>query len=64
MDSVKMECMCLECGISHYLSLGDLVMENVEGMEKQLITNLACSQCGGALILVGKAGDQPCYRTG
>ena len=64
MDCVKMECMCLECGISHYLPLTDLVMENVEGMERQLITNLTCTECGGPLMLVGKAGDHPYYRVG
>ncbi|HDL90260.1 MAG TPA: hypothetical protein ENG14_05095 [Thermodesulforhabdus norvegica] len=60
----RMECMCLECGISHYIPISDLTIENVPDFEYPLVTNISCSECGGGLFVVGKEGEQPRYLTG
>ncbi len=60
----QMECMCAQCGISHYLETGTFSMEVVRDFEYPLVTNLWCSQCGGMLFVVGKAGAQPHYVIG
>jgi len=61
---LRMECMCLQCGISHYIPLDDISMEVTAGFEYPLVTNIFCSQCGGTLFVVGKEGEQPRYVTG
>jgi hypothetical protein len=57
-----MECMCLECGVSNYVGLASITLEAVEGSDMKVIKQVFCLECGGPLILVGKAGDQPRYR--
>lgn len=59
----EMECMCLECGISVLLSLETIALGDfVEGQRRQ-VDNIFCTECGGPLVLVGKAGDEAYYRT-
>ena len=58
---MEMECMCLECGISHYLDTGFLKLEPLEDSQYKAVANQECDQCGGTLIVIGKAGDQPNY---
>lgn len=55
------ECMCLECGISHHLDRDSLVLDD-RGGGVSVVTNLYCQECDGLLRLIGKAGDEPCYR--
>jgi hypothetical protein len=62
--SEEMECMCLECGMSNFLRQSDISMEDPTNSEsKPLGSLLVCANCGGQLSLVGKAGDEPFYRT-
>ena len=60
--SEKMECMCMDCNISHYIDLGNISLEDVADNEKRLVDNLFCSECCGKLFLNCKAGDEPTYR--
>lgn len=62
--SQEMECMCQECGASSYLLQGDIVMQDPYAPNSKLLDSLlVCQICGGQLVLVGKAGDEPFYRT-
>lgn len=58
-----MECMCLECGISHYIKIGELTLETHINFEYPVVLNILCTQCGGILFVVGKEGEQPRYVT-
>jgi DNA-directed RNA polymerase subunit RPC12/RpoP len=59
----EMECMCLECGASNYLSKGDILMEDPASSDSKILDRLlVCQICGGQLSLMGKAGDEPFYR--
>lgn len=59
----EMECMCQECGISLYLPAEVISLEDPAGGDLKLLTGLhVCSECGGRLALIGKAGDEPRYR--
>jgi DNA-directed RNA polymerase subunit RPC12/RpoP len=61
--SVQMECMCLECGISAFYDLGALAMDDYsEGNFKAVKDTTVCTECGGRLVVIGKAGDEPNYR--
>ncbi len=60
----RMECMCAECGISHYILISDLTIENTPDFDYPLVVNITCSQCGGTLFVIGKEGEQPNYLTG
>jgi len=60
----EMECMCLECGISQYIDLGIITLEDGGPEGRKLIRNHACISCGGPLALIGRAGDEPYYRLG
>ncbi len=63
--SDEMECMCLECGISSHFPAIDLSFDDFPGFAgKRFVTNLSCPQCGGALFVVGRVGEEPLYRTG
>jgi hypothetical protein len=57
-----MECMCLECGVSTYLDLSGVSVEDDVGSGHKFVLNSFCPECGGALLVVGKAGDEPFYR--
>jgi hypothetical protein len=59
----KMECLCLECGISNYLPLEELISEDFEPSEVEILAHRFCSNCGGPLLVRGKAGDEPYYST-
>jgi hypothetical protein len=60
--SNDIECMCLECGVSIHMPEDLIVMDPSDPTSKLLDSILVCEQCGGALRLVGKAGDEPHYR--
>jgi len=60
--SNEMECMCLECGVSIHMPEDLIAMDPSDSDSKLLDSLLVCEQCGGALRLVGKAGDELFYR--
>lgn len=61
--SQEMECMCQQCGMSSHIAEGDIVLEDPANVELKLLSKLlVCQNCGGQLVLVGKAGDEPHYR--
>jgi DNA-directed RNA polymerase subunit RPC12/RpoP len=58
----EIECMCMECGISNCLPEDDIALEDPSAVDSKIIDSLlVCEQCGGRLMLVGKAGDEPFY---
>ncbi len=57
-----MECMCLQCGISNHLDVEGLVFDRDPESDLVLIRHPFCTQCGGTLALIGRAGDEPRYR--
>lgn len=57
------ECMCTECGISVYIQPAGITSGDMENARGGLMENTFCPRCGGALILVGRAGEEPFYRT-
>ncbi len=59
--SGDLECMCLQCGISHYLAADLLVLEAIDGDHRKGVANHVCTECGGALYVLGRAGDAPFY---
>jgi hypothetical protein len=58
----EMECMCLQCGISLYLDVLSVALEDPGTSQLKLLRNIFCSECGGHLMLIGKAADEPHYR--
>ncbi len=60
----EMECMCLQCGISLHIGFDLLSLEDIADSKLKLVSNSYCVECGGALVLVGKAGDEANYRFG
>lgn len=61
--SHEMECMCQQCGMSSHIAKSEIVLEDPADIESKLLNNLlGCQNCGGQLLLVGKAGDEPHYR--
>ena len=61
--SQEMECLCLQCGMSSHIPEGDIALEDPSDVESKLLSSLfTCQNCGGRLVLVGKAGDEPHYR--
>jgi hypothetical protein len=58
----EMECMCLQCGISLYLDALSVSLEDSGTSETKLLRNTFCSECGGPLMLIGKAANEPHYR--
>ncbi len=59
-----MECMCQQCGISTDLPSNQIALEDPANTEVRLLSDLCvCPDCAGRLFLVGKAGDEPSYRT-
>ena len=60
----QMECMCQHCGISIHLPAELISLEDPANTEMKLLSSInVCESCGGQLALVGKAGDEPHYRT-
>ena len=60
--SGQVECMCLQCGVSLHVDRGDLVcLEINPETGRTVVDNLFCTACGGMLLLVGTAGEEPCY---
>jgi hypothetical protein len=60
----RMECLCLECGISNYMELEGVSPDSLQPSETRVLANIFCEACGGALFIRGRAGDEPCYPVG
>ncbi len=60
--SVQMECMCMDCGISTFIDLGALTMDDISEGSFKGVKDTLCTECGGRLVVIGKAGDEPNYR--
>ncbi len=58
----QMECMCLECGISLYLSRDLIAVDEISTSGRALVKQTFCSECGGVLMVIGRAGDEPRSR--
>jgi hypothetical protein len=58
----QMECMCLHCGISLYLSGEMISFEEGDGKKTKLLRDVFCTECNGPLIVIGKAGAELHYR--
>jgi hypothetical protein len=50
MDSTKIECMCIGCGITHQLVQEEITLESIDDGEFKVVTNCSCTVCGEALI--------------
>lgn len=60
----EMECMCQYWGIAIYLPPNRISLEDPANAEARLLSDLClCTECGGRLFLVGKAGDEPHHHT-
>jgi len=61
--SNKIECMCLECGVSIFLLKNDISMDDPSDADSKLLDSfLVCDNCGGRLSMIGKTGDGLHYR--
>jgi hypothetical protein len=60
--SEQIECMCLHCGISLYLSGETISLEESDGAKTKVLRDVFCTECSGPLIVIGKAGVEPHYR--
>ena len=60
--SVQMECMCLECGVSIFMDSGRITIEGPTDAGHHMLKDAFCTECGGLMVLIGKAGDEPHYR--
>jgi hypothetical protein len=58
----QMECMCLNCGVSLYLSAEKIILEEIDDTSTRLLKGAFCTECGGQLILIGEAGAEPHYK--
>jgi len=53
--SDKIECMCLECGVSMFLPKNDISMDDPSDADSKLLDSfLVCENCGGRLSMIGK----------
>lgn len=57
------ECMCLECGISNMIELEGVILDELQDGGIKVVRDVYCSECGGPLLIVGRAGEEPFYRT-
>ena len=57
MDSTKIECMCVGCGITHQLVREEITLEPIDDGEFEVVTNCNCTVCGEALIATAEAGE-------
>jgi hypothetical protein len=58
----QIECMCVHCGISVYLDMDLVSLDDGFNPAVTTLNNLFCTECGGQLTVVGKAGEEPHYR--
>ena len=59
----EMECMCQQCGMSSHIEEDLISYEDPTNVESRMLSSLlVCKECGGSLVLIGKAGDEPHYR--
>jgi hypothetical protein len=58
----ELECMCTDCGISLYLPRNLITLEGFDDAGNPLVLAPFCTECGGRLRIIGKAGDEPFYR--
>jgi hypothetical protein len=54
--------MCLECGISLYLEADGIALGDFAEGDLRVVEKTFCTHCGGQLVQIGKAGDQPLYK--
>ena len=57
------ECMCLKCGISTYLDEDVISSQEKEIENQDVLTLIFCPECGGRLLVVGRAGEETHYKT-
>lgn len=55
------EVMCMYCGVSLYLKDPSALKYKIDG-DVKVVQHQFCTQCGGELMLIGNAGDEPNYR--
>jgi hypothetical protein len=61
--SEEMECMCQQCGVSVHLPTDLISLEDPANPDAKMLSSLhVCPECGGALALRGKAGEEPFYK--
>jgi hypothetical protein len=58
----ELECMCTECGISLYLPRDLITLDASADIGAAMVRSPFCTECGGKLRVIGKAGDEPFYR--
>lgn len=56
------ECMCMNCGVSLYIPMSEVILEDVPTGDYRMVRNCFCTECGGQLAMIGLAGEQPTYR--
>jgi hypothetical protein len=54
--------MCLECGVSIFMDSGRITIEGPTDAGHHMLKDAFCTECGGLMVLIGKAGDEPHYR--
>jgi hypothetical protein len=52
----------MNCGVSLYLPMNEVILEDTLTGDYRMIRNYFCTECGGQLAMVGLAGEQPNYR--
>jgi hypothetical protein len=58
----ELELMCMECGISIYLPRDLIILEEFVDGGAYLVRDPFCTECGGRLRFIGKAGEEPFYQ--
>ncbi len=59
----EMECMCLACGISTHLDEDVITGQEEETENPEVLSLIFCPECGGQLLVVGRAGEESHYKT-
>jgi hypothetical protein len=59
----KMECLCLECGISNYLELEGVATASTKPSEPRILATIFCEACRGPLFIRGGPGTSPAVRS-
>jgi hypothetical protein len=52
--SKKMKCMCLYCGLYHYIEPEGISLDETDDREMLLLRDVFCSECGGELAFFSK----------
>lgn len=62
--NLQMECMCLECGMSSHIESEKIALEDYPYSEIRVLIKIYCENCGGPLMVIGKAGEEARYKIG